>query len=77
MDPAYTKLGIGLRLLTFAEEDMRKRGKRWSQLEVSEGNKVALKLYKKVGYTLKEQIKQYYKYDHEGTRDAMRMVKAL
>jgi [ribosomal protein S18]-alanine N-acetyltransferase len=77
VDPAYTQLGIGLRLLTFAEEDMRKHGKRWSQLEVSEGNKVALKLYKKVGYTLKEHIKQYYKYDHEGTRDAMRMVKAL
>jgi ribosomal-protein-alanine N-acetyltransferase len=77
VDPAYTKLGIGLRLLKFAEDDMRKRGKRCSQLEVSEGNKVALKLYQKAGYTLKEQIKQYYKYEHEGTRDAMRMVKAL
>jgi ribosomal protein S18 acetylase RimI-like enzyme len=77
VDPAYTKLGIGLRLLTVAEEDMRKRGKRWSQLEVSEGNKVALKLYGKAGYTPKERIKQYYKYEHEGTRDAMRMVKAL
>ncbi|MGD0451170.1 MAG: N-acetyltransferase [Candidatus Bathyarchaeia archaeon] len=77
VDPACTKSGIGLRLLKFAEDDMRKRGKRWSQLEVSEGNKVALKLYQKAGYTLKEQIKQYYKYEHEGTRDAMRMIKAL
>ena len=77
VDPTYTKLGIGLRLLTFAEEDMRKRGKRWSQLEVSEGNKVAFKLYKKAGYTFKERVKGYYKYEHEGTRDAMRMVKAL
>ncbi len=77
VDPAYTKLGIGLSLLTCAEKDMRKRGKRWSQLEVSEGNKVALKLYKKVGYTFKERIERYYKYEHEGTRDAMRMVKAL
>lgn len=77
VDPTYTKLGIGLRLLTFAEEDMRKRGKRWSQLEVSEGNKVALKLYKKAGYTLKERVKRYYRYEHRGTRDAMRMVKAL
>jgi ribosomal protein S18 acetylase RimI-like enzyme len=77
VNPAYTKLGIGLRLLAAAEEDMRKRGKRWSQLEVSEGNKVALKLYRKTGYALKERIKQYYKYEHEGTRDAMRMVKAL
>jgi ribosomal protein S18 acetylase RimI-like enzyme len=77
VDPTYAQLGIGLRLLTFAEEDMRKRGKRWSQLEVSEGNKVAFKLYKKAGYTLKERVKKYYKYEHGGTRDALRMVKAL
>jgi ribosomal-protein-alanine N-acetyltransferase len=77
VDPIYSKLGIGLRLLTFAEEDMRKRGKRQSQLEVSEGNKVALKLYKKAGYTLKERVKRYYRYEHRGTRDALRMVKAL
>lgn len=77
VDPIYTKLGIGLRLLTFAEEDMKKRGKRWSQLEVSENNRVAFNLYKKAGYTLKERVKGYYKYEHGGTRDAMRMVKAL
>jgi ribosomal-protein-alanine N-acetyltransferase len=77
VDPIYSKLGIGLRLLTFAEEDMRKRGKRQSQLEVSEGNKVALKLYKKAGYTLKERVKRYYRCEHRGTRDALRMVKAL
>ena len=77
VDPSYTKLGIGLKLLTIAEEDMRKRGKSWSQLEVSEGNKVALRLYKKAGYTLKERIKRYYRYEHSGTKDAIRMVKAL
>jgi ribosomal protein S18 acetylase RimI-like enzyme len=77
VDPAYTKLGIGLRLLTAAEEDMRKRGKRWSQLEVSEGNKAAIKLYEKAGYTPKERIKNYYMFEHNGTCDAMRMVKAL
>jgi ribosomal protein S18 acetylase RimI-like enzyme len=77
VDPTYAKIGIGLRLLTFAEEDMRKRGKRWSQLEVSESNIVAFKLYSKAGYTLKERVKQYYRYEHGGTRDAMRMVKPL
>jgi ribosomal protein S18 acetylase RimI-like enzyme len=56
---------------------MRKRGKRWSQLEVSESNKIAFKLYNKAGYMLKERVKRYYKYEHGGTRDAMRMVKAL
>jgi len=77
VDPSYKKLGIGRRLLTCAEEDMRKRGKQWSQLEVSEGNKVALKLYKKSGYKLKERGKRYYRYEHGGTHDAMRMIKAL
>jgi ribosomal-protein-alanine N-acetyltransferase len=77
VDPTYTKLGIGLKLLTFAEEDMRKRGKRWSQLEVSESNRVAFKLYSKAGYAFKERVKGYYRYEHGGTRDAIRMVKAL
>lgn len=77
VDPCYTKLGIGLRLLTFAEEDMRRRGRLRSQLEVSEGNKIALRLYKKAGYLIKERIKRYYKYEHAGTRDAVRMVKVL
>jgi ribosomal protein S18 acetylase RimI-like enzyme len=77
VNQTYAKLGIGLMLLTTAEEDMRKRGKRWSQLEVSEGNKAALRLYEKAGYTLKERIKRYYRYEHGGTHDAMRMVKAL
>jgi len=77
VDPAYSKLGIGLKLLKFAEEDMRKHGKRWSQLEVSEGNEIALKLYRKAGYMPKERIKKYYKYEHEGTQDAFRMIKIL
>ncbi len=77
VDPNYTKLGIGLRLLKHAEKDMRKLGKRWSKLEVSEGNEAAIRLYKKAGYTTNERIKRYYKYKHEGTRNALRMVKAL
>jgi ribosomal protein S18 acetylase RimI-like enzyme len=77
VNPAYAKLGIGSRLLRFAEEDMRRRRKRWSQLEVSEGNRAALRLYKKAGYTLKERVKRYYRYEHRGTRDALRMIKAL
>jgi ribosomal protein S18 acetylase RimI-like enzyme len=77
VDPAYAKLGIGLKLLTYAEDDMRKNGKKWSLLEVSEGNKVALRLYRKAGYAVKDRIKKYYRYEHAGTRDALRMIKAL
>jgi [ribosomal protein S18]-alanine N-acetyltransferase len=77
VDPAYVKHGIGLKLLSCAEDEMRKKGKRWSQLEVSENNKAALKLYEKAGYVFKERIQQYYTYEHDGTRDALRLVKAL
>jgi ribosomal-protein-alanine N-acetyltransferase len=77
VDPAFKNRGIGLKLLEAAEIDMRRRGMRWSQLEVSEGNEAALKLYTKAGYAFKERIEGYYKFEHNGTRNAIRMVKAL
>lgn len=77
VDPAFKKQGIGLKLMAAAEADMKRRGMKRSQLEVSVGNRVALALYKKAGYAFKESIERYYKYDHNGTRDAVRMVKVL
>jgi ribosomal-protein-alanine N-acetyltransferase len=77
VDPDFKNRGIGLKLLKAAEIDMRRRGMRWSQLEVSEGNEAALKLYKNAGYTFKERIEGYYKFEHNGTHNAIRMVKVL
>jgi ribosomal-protein-alanine N-acetyltransferase len=77
VDPAFKNKGIGLKLLEAAETDMKRRGMRWSQLEVSEGNEAALKLYRKAEYTFKERIEGYYKFEHNGTRNAIRMVKTL
>jgi ribosomal-protein-alanine N-acetyltransferase len=77
VDPAFKNRGIGLKLLKAAEIDMRRRGMRWSQLEVSEGNEAGLKLYRKAGYKFKERIEGYYKFEHNGTHNAIRMVKAL
>lgn len=77
VDPAFKNRGIGLKLLKAAEIDMKRRGMRWSQLEVSEGNEAALNLYKNAGYAFKERLESYYKYEHNGTRNAIRMVKAL
>ena len=77
VDPAFQNQGIGLKLLRAAEADMRQRGMHWSQLEVSEGNEAALELYRTAGYEFKEKIKGYYKYEHNGSRNAIRMVKAL
>jgi ribosomal protein S18 acetylase RimI-like enzyme len=77
VDTVFQNQGIGLKLLRAAEEDMKQRGMHWSQLEVSEGNKAALELYRKAGYTFKEKIERYYMYEHNGSRNAVRMVKAL
>jgi ribosomal-protein-alanine N-acetyltransferase len=77
VDPTFQNQGIGMRLLTAAEDDMKKRGMTTSQLEVSERNVAALKLYKKAGYTFKEHLKRYYLYNHNGTRNALRLVKSL
>ncbi len=77
VDPIFQNQGIGLKLLRAAETDMRQRGMQWSQLELSEENKAALELYRKAGYKFKEKIKGYYKYEHNGSRNAIRMVKVL
>ncbi len=77
VDPAFKNRGIGLKLVKAAEIDMKRRGMRWSQLEVSEGNEAALKVYKNAGYQFKERIESYYKFEHNGTRNAIRMVKEL
>jgi len=77
VDPAFKNRGIGLKLLKAAEIDMKRRGMRWSQLEVSEGNDAALKVYNKAGYTFKERLEGYYKFEHNGTRNAIRMIRTL
>jgi ribosomal-protein-alanine N-acetyltransferase len=77
VDPAFKNKGIGLKLLKAAETDMKRRGIRWSQLEVSEGNESALQLYKKAGYNFKERLEGYYRLEHNGTRNAIRMVKTI
>ena len=73
----YQNEGIGAKLLEAAETDMKQKYMKYAQLEVSEGNSVALKLYQKAGYVFKENLRNYYRYDHNGTRNAVRMVKLL
>jgi ribosomal protein S18 acetylase RimI-like enzyme len=77
VDPAFKNKGIGLRLLEAAEIDMKEKGMKFSQLEVSEGNEAAFNLYKKVGYSVKERIEGYYQFEHNGTCNALRMLKPL
>jgi ribosomal protein S18 acetylase RimI-like enzyme len=77
VDPTFQGQGIGFRLLCAAEEEMRLRELKFSQLEVSEGNKAALALYQRAGYKPKKRLVGYYRFEHHGTHDAVRMVKNL
>lgn len=77
VDPTHRKKGIGLRLLSIAEEHLRKKGIHKIRLEVSIANNAAIKLYEHAGFQKIMLLKKYYHYDHEGSRDAYRMVKEL
>jgi len=77
VDPQFQNQGIGTSLLAAAEADMKKREMKTSQLEVSERNQAAIKLYQKAGYIVKERLVDFYTFEHCGTRHAIRMVKAL
>lgn len=77
VDPLFRQQGISRRLLLAAEEDMKKRGMKFAQLEVSERNKPAINLYRKAGYVVKLRLVGFYQFEHSGTRDAVRMVKTL
>ncbi len=77
VDPAHRKKGIGLRLLSVAEEHLKKKGIHKIRLEVSIKNNAAIKLYEHAGFQKIMLLKKYYHYVHEGSRDAYRMVKKL
>ena len=77
VDPRFQNKGVGMKLLLAAEDDMKRRGMKIARLEVSERNERALELYQKAGYTFREKLKGYYRYDHNSTRNAIRMVKSL
>jgi len=77
VDPRYQKKGIGRRLLAAAEELLRKKGIRKIRLEVSITNRAAITLYEHAGFHKTMLLRHYYFFDHEGSRDAYRMVKEL
>ena len=77
VDPAFRKKGIGRELLFAAEEHLRKRKIRKIRLEVSTTSHTAIKLYEDAGFKKTALLKNYYLYNHDGSRDAFRMVKEL
>jgi ribosomal protein S18 acetylase RimI-like enzyme len=77
VDPAYRKQGVGLRLLNAAEENIRKKGIHKIRLEVSTTNYAAIMLYENAGFKKIALLKNYYLYNHDDSRDAIRMIKEL
>ena len=77
VDPMFRKQGIGLRLISAAEEHLRKKGIRKMRLEVAITNSAAIKLYEHAGFHQTLLLKNYYHFHHEGSRDAYRMIKEI
>jgi ribosomal protein S18 acetylase RimI-like enzyme len=77
VEPVYRKQGVGLRLLNAAEECLRKKGIHKIRLEVSTTNQAAIMLYENAGFKKIALLKNYYLYDHDDSRDAIRMIKEL
>jgi ribosomal protein S18 acetylase RimI-like enzyme len=77
VDPAYRNQGIGHRLLSATEDDIRKKGMTVIRLEVATTNQAAIALYKNAGFSTTALLKNYYLHNHNGSRDALRMIKEL
>jgi ribosomal protein S18 acetylase RimI-like enzyme len=77
VDPDHRNHGIGSALLREAEREIQGRGIKLSQLEVSERNENALWVYQRAGYKISEYLNGYYQYENMGSRNAIRMMKAL
>jgi len=77
VDPVYRTQGIGRRLLDAAEQEIRKKRLRKIRLEVATTNHAAFALYENAGFKKTTLLKKYYLYNHEGSRDAFRMIKEL
>jgi ribosomal protein S18 acetylase RimI-like enzyme len=77
VDPNFRGSGIGKKLLMSAEEEMHIKHIRTIRLEVSTANIPAIRLYEKSGFRKTAILKNYYKYQYFGTRNAFRMIKEL
>ncbi|GAB4469221.1 MAG: hypothetical protein Kow0088_01040 [Anaerolineales bacterium] len=67
--PKYQGEGWGSALLRFVEEDLLKRGFRWTSLRVSKTNDSALRFYERRGYIIvAEEFGEWRYIDHQGVQ---------
>lgn len=72
--PEFQRQGLGQKLLEHALDLAEKRGICWATLEVRKSNRVALSLYKKMGF---EPVRIRPKYYTDNREDAVVMEKAI
>ncbi|MHB1439223.1 MAG: GNAT family N-acetyltransferase [Cuniculiplasma sp.] len=77
VDPDFRGKGLAKSLMNYVENMAKEMGFKRMQLEVREFNMEAIGLYKKLGYELKELLKNYYSEKLKGSRNAYRMEKLL
>ena len=77
VDPDFGGRGIGKALMVRGENWMKKNHFRYSVLEVRDKNEVAIGMYLKLGYSIKEKLHSYYELEYHGSRDGYRMEKDL
>jgi ribosomal-protein-alanine N-acetyltransferase len=76
-DPKQRRKGIGARLLEAAVELSRQRGITAMYLEVASGNKAAIALYERFGFTEVGRRQAYYQQSRKTPEDALLMRKPL
>ena len=77
VDPVFRRAGIGQKLLKTAENLVKKKGIITLRLEVAVTNHAAINLYEQAGFKKVKLLKDYYYFDHKGSRDGYRMIKHL
>lgn len=71
--PEHRRRGLANKLLSHAEESLRKRGINVVMLEVRAGNRAAQKLYRAFDYAIVQRLPKYY----NNGEDGFLMVKSL
>lgn len=71
--PEHRRRGVANRLLRHGEKALRSRRISTMSLEVRVSNTVARRLYRRMGYTVVQRLRKYYK----NSEDALLMVKSI
>jgi ribosomal-protein-alanine N-acetyltransferase len=75
--PGFRRRGLGRKMLLHLMQVARSRGARRTWLEVRPDNRVAIALYKSLGFSVRMRRKGYYRNAQQRQRDALVMSRTL